>query len=67
MTQSSFGEALSRLCPFGITTPLLAAQLMAQISHECGAASDVVENPNYTAPAALEQLAASKSSNTTDR
>jgi putative chitinase len=72
MTQSSFGEALSRLWPnsdqkipglragiissaplvfakYGISTPLLAAQVMAQISHECGAGHDVVENMNYTA------------------
>lgn len=33
----------------GITTPLLAAHVMAQISHECGAGHDVVENLNYTA------------------
>lgn len=33
----------------GITTPLLVAHLMAQISHECGAGRDVVENLNYAA------------------
>ncbi|KIZ47026.1 MULTISPECIES: glycoside hydrolase family 19 protein [Rhodopseudomonas] len=33
----------------GITTPLLTAHVMAQISHECGAGRDVVENLNYTA------------------
>lgn len=33
----------------GITTPQLAAHVMAQISHECGAGRDVVENMNYTA------------------
>lgn len=33
----------------GITTPLLVAHAMAQISHECGAGRDVVENLNYTA------------------
>jgi putative chitinase len=72
MSQSSFGEALSRLWPsgdakipglragiivaapsvfakYGITTPLLAAHVMAQISHECGAGHDVVENLNYSA------------------
>jgi putative chitinase len=72
MSQSSFGEALSRLWPhgdakipglragivtsapvvfakYGISTPLLAAHVMAQISHECGAGHDVVENLNYTA------------------
>jgi putative chitinase len=72
MSQSSFGEALSRLWPngdakipglragiiagasmvfakYGIDSPLLAAHVMAQISHECGAGRDVVENLNYTA------------------
>jgi putative chitinase len=72
MSQSSFGEALSRLWPSGdqrihglragiiaaapvvfakyqITTPLLVAHVMGQISHECGAGHDVVENLNYTA------------------
>ncbi len=72
MSQSSFGEALSRLWPngdekihglragivaaaptvftrYGIATPLLVAHVMAQISHECGAGHDVVENLNYTA------------------
>ena len=34
---------------YGIATPLLAAHVMAQISHECGAGHDVVENMNYTA------------------
>ena len=33
----------------GIATPLVAAHVMAQISHECGAGRDVVENLNYTA------------------
>src|SRR5436190_1642882 len=32
-----------------IDTPLLVAHVMAQISHECGAGHDVVENMNYTA------------------
>jgi putative chitinase len=32
-----------------ITTPLLLAHVMAQISHECGAGHDVVENLSYTA------------------
>jgi putative chitinase len=72
MSQSSFGEVLTRLWPsgdakiaglragivaaapqvfarYGITTPLLVAHVMAQISHECGAGHDVVENLNYTA------------------
>jgi putative chitinase len=34
---------------YGITSPLLVAHVMAQISHECGAGRDVVENLNYTA------------------
>ncbi|NVN86999.1 MAG: glycoside hydrolase family 19 protein [Rhodopseudomonas sp.] len=34
---------------YGINTPLLVAHVMAQISHECGAGRDVVENLNYTA------------------
>lgn len=34
---------------YGIATPLLAAHVMAQISHECGAGRDVVESLNYTA------------------
>jgi putative chitinase len=34
---------------YGIDSPLLVAHVMAQISHECGAGRDVVENMNYTA------------------
>lgn len=34
---------------YGINSPLLVAHVMAQISHECGAGHDVVENMNYTA------------------
>jgi putative chitinase len=34
---------------YGITDPLILAHVMAQISHECGAGHDVVENLNYTA------------------
>jgi putative chitinase len=34
---------------FKITSPLVLAHIMAQISHECGAGHDVVENLNYTA------------------
>lgn len=45
MVQSS--EAV--FARYGITTPLLMAHVMAQISHECGAGRDVVENLNYTA------------------
>ncbi|WP_375411219.1 glycoside hydrolase family 19 protein [uncultured Bradyrhizobium sp.] len=33
----------------GINSPLLIAHVMAQISHECGAGHDVVENLNYSA------------------
>lgn len=33
---------------YGINTPLLVAHVMAQISHECGAGHDVVENLNYS-------------------
>ncbi len=34
---------------YRIDTPLLVAHVMAQLSHECGAGRDVVENLNYTA------------------
>jgi putative chitinase len=34
---------------YGITSPQLAAHVMAQISHECGAGRDVVESLNYSA------------------
>jgi putative chitinase len=34
---------------YGIDTPLLVAHVMAQITHECGAGHDVVENMNYSA------------------
>lgn len=34
---------------YKITTPLLVAHVMAQISHECGAGHDLIENMNYTA------------------
>lgn len=34
---------------YGINTPLLVAHVMAQISHECGAGHDVVEDLNYSA------------------
>src|SRR3954454_17596550 len=39
---------------YGITSPLLVAHVMAQISHECGAGHDVVENLNYTAPRMMQ-------------
>lgn len=34
---------------YGINTSLLIAHVMAQISHECGAGTEVVENLNYSA------------------
>lgn len=34
---------------YGITTPLQVAHIMAQISHECGAGTEVVENLSYSA------------------
>ncbi len=34
---------------FNIEIPLLVAHIMAQISHECGAGHDIVENLNYSA------------------
>lgn len=34
---------------YGIDSPLLVAHVMAQISHECGAGHDVIENMNYSA------------------
>jgi putative chitinase len=34
---------------YEITTPLLIAHVMAQISHECGAGTAVIENLNYSA------------------
>ena len=34
---------------YGITTPLVIAHIMAQVSHECGAGHDVIENMNYSA------------------
>lgn len=43
---SSAQEVFSR---YNITSPLVIAHIMAQISHECGAGRDVVENLNYTA------------------
>ncbi len=39
---------------YGITTPLLLAHVMAQISHECGAGHDVVEGLNYSAQRMME-------------
>jgi putative chitinase len=41
--------AQSVFAKYGISSPLLIAHVMAQISHECGAGHDVIENMNYTA------------------
>lgn len=42
-------SAPAAFAKWGIDTPLLVAHVMAQISHECGAGHDVVENLNYSA------------------
>jgi putative chitinase len=34
---------------YGLTNDLLIAHAMAQLSHECGAGTEVVENLNYSA------------------
>jgi predicted chitinase len=34
---------------YGITSPLLISQVVAQISHECGAGHEVTENLSYSA------------------
>lgn len=34
---------------YNVSTPLVLAHIMAQISHECGAGRDVVENMSYSA------------------
>jgi putative chitinase len=41
--------ALAVFDKYGISNTLLVAHVMAQISHECGAGHDVVENLSYTA------------------
>jgi putative chitinase len=43
------GSAQAVFSKYRIDSPLLVAHVMAQISHECGAGHDVVENLNYTA------------------
>ncbi len=43
------GTASAVFAKYRITTPLLLAHIMAQISHECGAGHDVVEDLSYTA------------------
>lgn len=42
-------SAPSVFAKYGIRDTLVLAHLMAQISHECGAGHDIVENLNYTA------------------
>lgn len=42
-------SAATVFAKYGITSPLLVAHVMAQISHECGAGRDVVESMSYTA------------------
>lgn len=39
---------------YGINSNALIAQIMAQISHECGAGTEVVENLNYSAERLME-------------
>lgn len=41
--------AQSVFARYGIDNPLLVAHVMAQISHECGAGHDIVENLSYSA------------------
>src|SRR5947209_14265605 len=43
------GTAQAVFQKYRIDSPLLVAHVMAQISHECGAGHDVVENLHYTA------------------
>lgn len=48
---------------YGINNPLVLAHLMAQISHECGAGHDVVENLSYS-PIRMTQVWPSRFPNT---
>lgn len=43
------GSAPTVFAKYGVNSPLLVAHVMAQISHECGAGHDIVENLNYSA------------------
>lgn len=43
------GTAPSIFAKYGIDSPLLVAHVMSQISHECGAGHEVIENLNYSA------------------
>lgn len=47
-------SAPSVFVKYGIDSPIVLAQLMAQISHECGAGHDVVENLSYSAQRLIE-------------
>ena len=47
-------NASSVFSKYGISSPLLVAHVMAQISHECGAGHDIVENLNYSAERLIE-------------
>ena len=49
LTSGVAAASASVFARYAITTPQLVAHVMAQISHECGAGRDVVENLNYTA------------------
>jgi len=49
LRQGMIDSAPTVFAKYGINTPLLLAHFMAQVSHECGAGHDVVENLNYTA------------------
>lgn len=60
-------SAPATFAKYGISTPLLVAHVMAQISHECGSGHDVEENLNYSAqrmtevwPARFPTLASAK-------
>jgi putative chitinase len=41
-------SAPSVFAKYGIDSPLVLAHVMAQISHECGAGHDMIENLNYS-------------------
>lgn len=50
-------EAAPSVFPkYGISTPLVLAHFMAQMSHECGAGTDVEENLNYGSPKRIAEV-----------